>query len=241
MLTFYHEGDNSGTVRERKSKIRYNLETILKSRGLDMNLQNETAVELPSSRIGEAAALLTKVFWNDPMTIFLYPDIAERRDLQPSFYEMNIEHAAVGGELYTTSSFKGIAVWRFPGDETRQKVDSGKDPRDRLPETMGAGPFERLMVIVECTYAMHKSLVEGKHCYLLFLGVAPGQQQQGIGSLLIRPVLKKADEQGLPCYLETMKEVNLAFYRKHGFRVADEKQIANGGPHIWALLRPPCA
>jgi ribosomal protein S18 acetylase RimI-like enzyme len=173
------------------------------------------------------------------MTTFLYPVIAERRDLQPSFYELNIEHAAVGGELYTTSSFKGIAVWRFPGDETRRKVDIGKDQRDRLPETMGAGPFERLVVIVECTSAMHRSLVAGRHCYLLFLGVEPGQQQQGIGSLLIKPVLQRADEEGLPCYLETMKEVNLAFYRKHGFRVEDEKQIANGGPHIWALLRPP--
>ena len=206
-----------------------------------MNFHGEKVVELPASKIKEAAALLTKVFWDDPMAVFLYPDIAERRDLQPSFYELNIEHAAVGGELYTTSSFQGIAVWRFPGDETRQKVEADKDPRNRLPGVMGAGPFERLMAIVECTYAMHRSLVKGRHCYLLFLGVEPGQQQHGIGSLLIKPVLKKADEEGLPCYLETMKEVNLAFYRKHGFRVADEKQIANGGPHIWALLRPPGA
>jgi len=206
-----------------------------------MDLHSEKVVELPASKINKAAALLTKVFRDDPMTVFLYPDIADRLDKKPSFYELNLEHAAVGGELYTTSSFKGIAIWRFPGDETRQKVGAGEDPRDRLPESMGEGPFERLMVIVECTYAMHRDLVEGKHCYLLFLGVEPGQQQQGIGSLLIKPVLKRADEQGLPCYLETMKEVNLAFYRKHGFRVADEKQIANGGPHIWALLRPPGA
>ena len=204
-----------------------------------MNLPDEKVVELPVSRIKEAAALLSKVFWDDPMTIFLYPGIAERRDLQPSFYELNMEHAAVGGELYTTSSFKGIAVWRFPGDETRQKVDSDKDPRNRLPDVMGAGPFQRLVVIVECTYAMHKSVVNGKHCYLLFLGVEPGQRGQGIGSLLINPILKRADEEGLPCYLETMKEVNLAFYGKHGFRVVDEKQIADGGPHIWALLRSP--
>jgi len=202
-----------------------------------MNLHSEKVVELPASRINEAAVLLSEVFFDDPMAVFLFPDSGERRNLQPHFYAMNIEHAAVGGELYTTSSFKGIAIWRFPGDETRQRVKSGKDPRDRLPEMMGAGPFERLMVIVECTYAMHKNLVKGRHCYLLFLGVEPGQQQQGIGSLLIKPVLKRADEEGLPCFLETMKEVNLAFYRKHGFRVADEKQIADGGPHIWALLR----
>ena len=202
-----------------------------------MSLHSEKVVELPASRIKEAAVLLSEVFFDDPMAVFLFPDSGERRNLQPSFYELNIEHAAVGGELYTTSSFKGIAIWRFPGDGTRQKVDAGKDPRNSLPDLMGAGPFERLMVIVESTYAMHKDLVKGRHCYLLFLGVEPGQQQRGIGSLLIKPVLKRADEENLPCYLETMKEVNLAFYGKHGFRVADEKQIPNGGPHIWALLR----
>jgi ribosomal protein S18 acetylase RimI-like enzyme len=204
-----------------------------------MNLPDEKVVVLPTSKINEAAVLLSKVFWDDPMTRFLYPDTAERKDLQPSFYVLNMEHAAIGGELYTTSSFKGIAVWRFPGDDTRRKVDSDKDPRNGLPEAMGAGPFERLMIITECIYAMHKSLVKEKHCYLLFLGVKPGQQQNGIGSLLIKPVLERADEEGLPCYLETMKEVNLAFYRKHGFLVADEKQVAGGGPHIWALLRSP--
>jgi ribosomal protein S18 acetylase RimI-like enzyme len=220
--------------------MQYNLETILNSRGLDMDLPVEQIVELPASKINEAAALLSKVFWDDPMTVFIFPGTGERRDLQPHFYTLNIEHAAIGGELYTTSSFKGIAVWRFPGDETRRKVAADKDPRNRLPEVMGAGPFERLMAIVECTHAMHKGLIKGRYCYLLFLGVEPGQQQQGIGSLLIKPILKRADEQGLPCYLETMKEVNLAFYRKHGFRVGDEKQIA-GGPHIWALLRSPGA
>jgi GNAT superfamily N-acetyltransferase len=203
-----------------------------------MNLHSEKVVGLPVSRIREAAALLSRVFWDDPMAVFLFPDTGERRELQPHFYTTNIEHAAVGGELYTTSSFKGVAVWRFPGDDTRQKVEPGKDPRNRLPELMGRGPFERLMVITESLYAMHRSLVKGKHCYLLFLGVEPGQQQKGIGSLLIKPVLQRADDEGLPCYLETMKEVNLAFYGKHGFRVGDEKQIADGGPHIWALLRP---
>jgi len=221
--------------------MQYNLGTVINLREMDMNLPGEKVVELPASKINDAAELLSRVFWDDPMTVFLFPDTGERRELQPHFYVMNMEHAAVGGELYTTSSFKGVAVWRFPGDETRRKVEAGKDPRNRLPEVIGAGPFERLMIITECIYAMHRSLVKGKHCYLLFLGVEPGQQQHGIGSMLIKPVLKRADEEGLPCYLETMKEVNLAFYRKHGFGVGDEKQIANGGPHIWALLRPPGA
>ena len=33
------------------------------------------------------------------------------------------------------------------------------------------------------------------------------------------------DDQGLPCYLETMKEENLAFYASHGFEVAAEEMV----------------
>ena len=204
-----------------------------------MSLPDETVIELLKSRIHDAAGLLSRAFWDDPMTIFLFPDTAERTQLQPQFYIPNVEHALMGGRGYTTSSFKGIAVWRFFGDETRRTVDGANDPRSRLPEAIGDGPFQRLMTIIKCTYDMHKSLVKGKHCYLLFLGVEPGQQGIGIGSLLVKPVLKMADEQGLPCYLETMKQKNLAFYRKHGFQIGAEKQAPDGGPYIWALFRPP--
>ena len=78
-----------------------------------MSLTDETVIRLPQSKIPDAAALLSRAFWDDPMTLFLYPDIAERIELGPNFYILNMEHAAVGGELYTTTSFKGIAVWRF--------------------------------------------------------------------------------------------------------------------------------
>ena len=37
-----------------------------------MSLHSEEVVELPASRIKEAAALLSKVFWDDPMAAFLY-------------------------------------------------------------------------------------------------------------------------------------------------------------------------
>jgi len=204
-----------------------------------MSIANQKALELPQSKIPDAATLLSRAFWDDPMTLFLYPEVAERRERAASFYGLNMEHAAVGGELYTTSSFKGIAVWRFLGDETRPKIDPANDPRNRLPDEMGEGPFQRLMIIVDSINQVHKSLIESRHCYLLFLGVCPKIKKKCIGGLVIHIIVMIADKKGLPCYLETMKRKNLAFYQKHGFQVGEEVQVPDGGPFVWAMVRFP--
>jgi hypothetical protein len=49
-----------------------------------------------------------------------------------------------------------------------------------------------------------------------------------------------ADEQGLPCYLETETAANVAYYRHHGFEVRSEWTLATDdadGPHMWGMLR----
>jgi len=104
---------------------------------------------------------------------------------------------------------------------------------------MGMNAFKRLMNVVKCTGEMHHKLVTGNHYYLLFLGVDTEWQGKGIGSILIKTVLKTADEKGLTCYLETNKEKNVAFYRKHGFHIGEQRQIEDGGPGVWGLVRKP--
>jgi hypothetical protein len=44
--------------------------------------------------------------------------------------------------------------------------------------------------------------------------------------------------EGIPCYVETFNERDLAFFR-HSFRIAGGGHIPRGGPDFWALIRPP--
>ena len=76
------------------------------------------------------------------------------------------------------------------------------------------------------------------HWYLMILGVDTAKQGQGVGSSLVAPMLARADADGLPCYLETMKERNVVFYEKHGFQVVVEDDLPKGGPHFWTMKRP---
>jgi hypothetical protein len=47
-----------------------------------------------------------------------------------------------------------------------------------------------------------------------------------------------ADAEGMPAYLESSNERNLALYARHGFEVASEVAIP-GGPRIWPMWREP--
>nr|WP_231510290.1 GNAT family N-acetyltransferase [Fischerella sp. PCC 9605] len=77
------------------------------------------------------------------------------------------------------------------------------------------------------------------HYYLEMLGVAPAYQGQGIGSLLLQPVLKQADTEGLPCYLQTTTEKAVRFYQKHGFEVLRTVELPKGGSQLWTMKRSP--
>ena len=79
------------------------------------------------------------------------------------------------------------------------------------------------------------------HWYLNVLGIHPDLQGRGFGSHLMQPVLRRCDEQGLPAYLETDTERNVALYKRHGFEVTERFDLPGGGPPIWLMWREPQA
>jgi ribosomal protein S18 acetylase RimI-like enzyme len=75
------------------------------------------------------------------------------------------------------------------------------------------------------------------HWYLGCLGTHPDWQRRGMASAVLAPVLGTCDDDGLPAYLETQRESNVPFYRRHGFEVVGTKQLADGGPKMWLMWR----
>jgi ribosomal protein S18 acetylase RimI-like enzyme len=74
--------------------------------------------------------------------------------------------------------------------------------------------------------------------YLEVVGVDSTAQGLGIGTWLLEPVLALADETGQFCYLETMTERNVAWYRGLGLEVRDARvRFVRGGPPNWTMIR----
>ena len=76
------------------------------------------------------------------------------------------------------------------------------------------------------------------HYYLAVLGTRTRPPGQGLGSALLAPVLDRCDGEGIGAYLESSKEANIPFYRRHGFEVVEEVPFA-GGPKLWPCGATP--
>src|SRR5229473_1980483 len=77
-----------------------------------------------------------------------------------------------------------------------------------------------------------------RHCYLAFVGIDPRQQRRGLGRTLLAPIIERADDAGIACYLETPFSKTRVFYRRLGFEDADELHPVAGAPTIWTMTRP---
>jgi len=73
------------------------------------------------------------------------------------------------------------------------------------------------------------------HWYLATLGVDPRAQGTGLGSALLAALLRRADADELPTWLETDRAGNLPFYQRAGFRSVRESHVF--GVPIWHMLR----
>jgi N-acetylglutamate synthase-like GNAT family acetyltransferase len=60
--------------------------------------------------------------------------------------------------------------------------------------------------------------------------VQPECQGQGIGNRLLQPVIDRASEEGLPCYLITFTERAIRFYQQNGFEIVGSQQLLPNSP-----------
>ena len=195
-------------------------------------------LEMPQAEF--LAPVLSRAFHNEPYFTYVAPDERVRRAVLPGFVRSAIRASHLYGEIYTTETIDGAALWINPGRRLTW-VRMLRAGMPAMPFTLGWETFKRSMKVGMHVQEVHQRLARRAHWYLMALGVEPSKQGKAIGGALIEPVLSRADAGGLPCYLETFDERNLPFYERLGFRIEGGGHIPEGGPNFWAMLRAPGA
>ncbi len=138
--------------------------------------------------------------------------------------------------MWTTEDRAGAALWA-PPDGTCPGPCDLLHLLPVVPYLLGLGrdvpDAARLLAAVD------NARPRQRHWYLATLGTDPDHQRSGVGSTLVQTVLAHVDAEGLPAYLESSKESNLAFYGRHGFEVTGQVRAPGGGPTLWLMWREP--
>jgi GNAT superfamily N-acetyltransferase len=183
------------------------------------------------------AAQLARTFWDDPVTSHIFRK-ETRRDAGLRAYfrtQMRADYLPFGG-CYTADGYAGAAIWAPAGKPMLTGLKGILNMIPVLPYV--ATNLAVTLKILNLIETMHP---REPHWYLATLGTAVEQQGKGIGGALMAPVLTHCDREGLPCYLESSKERNVPFYRRHGFEVVKEVHLPGDGPSLWTMWREPRA
>ena len=91
--------------------------------------------------------------------------------------------------------------------------------------------FEKFAMEIKNKYAQ-------PGCWYLYTFVTmPEFRGKGLGSKIMRPMLKYLDENNQDCYLETLLPINVDIYKKYGFELKEEVQVPNTNLTMYAMLR----
>ncbi len=185
--------------------------------------------------------MLWRAFERDPLFRYLFRSRSYAGRVVPLLFGATardalrhgrIDVAAAGGQPVAT------AIWLSPGHfpPTGRRILAG------LPAYLPLGMLflDRLPDLRRLIPTTTTGPVE-PHWYLEALAVDPDRQGQGVGSQVLGFGLRRADEAGFACRLQTSNERNLALYRRFGFEVRDETRPFRSGPPVWSMWRPAAA
>ena len=188
-----------------------------------------------ASDVEAMAAQLAETFWDDPVSGYIFRDGARREAGLRAYFrtQLRADYLPFGG-CYTTDGYAGSAIWAPAGKPLLTGLRGILTMVPVLPYVA-----TNLVTTLRLIGTVEKLHPHQPHWYLASLGTAVGEQGKGVGSALMRPVLSHCDREGIPCYLESSKERNIPFYRRHGFEVVQEVPLGGGGPSIWTMWREP--
>lgn len=184
-----------------------------------------------SDDIARLATTATKAFANDPLLRWFFPTDEEYFELVPDTAAYLCRRWQATDSQWCTDDGVAVAGWSPPG---RPEVD--------VERTSIVHSERRLATFEAMNVARSEHTPAEPHWYLNMLATHPDWQRQGLGAALMEAVFAIADEQGLPCFLETATADNVVYYRHHGYEIRSEWDLATAheaGPHMWGMLRRP--
>jgi ribosomal protein S18 acetylase RimI-like enzyme len=177
--------------------------------------------------------ILATSFVTDPISMWIFPvadDELARRNVD--FFRPFVDLVLAAGQVYTTSDYAGAALWMEVNVEEPAEDDEEFGQRVRAACGEYAKQFDILGELFDTHHPGHES-----HAYLMFVGVRPDRQNEGVGTALLCDRFVDLDATRTPAYLEASSPHNRRLYSRLGFETMRTLTLPDG-PDLWPMWRP---
>ena len=198
------------------------------------------SVRLDMTGVKETVGVLSDAFQDDPVFTYFIPDPERRKRKSHHIFKSLVRYSVAYGEVYSTSkNFEAVTVW-LPHDKVEMNLRNAlKNGGISIITRINPASVLRQLATTDLMCATHKELAPYPHQYLYLVGVKSEFARMGHAGVLMRCMLARLDNEGVPCYLDNTNENNLPIYEHYGFKTVKEYTIPKTQVRIWAMVRQP--
>lgn len=171
-----------------------------------------------------AIEVYTEAFTEDPLHVYLFPEVEERKRITRLFYEMMVNEFVYGLNLqfrgvYEDNILTAALIYSRPDSN-----EWNEDMMNIVMEMRSKAKNEKVNFVSEYTMKANNFKPREKHIYLNELAVAKKHRGKGFAKLLITNAV--TDAVNFPevkiMGLDTSNKANVDIYRKIGFNIYKE-------------------
>ncbi|SDB83405.1 Acetyltransferase (GNAT) domain-containing protein [Pelagirhabdus alkalitolerans] len=195
--------------------------------------------EIKHDDLEDVKEVLANAFMNDPLK-HAFENEANFLKQYQAFFLVPVTYALKYGYVYSPSDdLEGVIVY------TRGRYASMTPWRMLMSGAMkyglqvGREPLKRLDPFMKLSKKDRKSFTSSykDYFYVMLFGIHSDHQGKGHGKALLQHIIKQADQELLPIYLETETEKNVSIYEHFGFKVVNQHNIPSLNMTFYAMLR----
>ena len=193
--------------------------------------------EVPWDRIEAMADVSADAFIgaNDPIGNFMFQSEADHLVLKRRFFRSLVTSCSPKAVRQGISpSLEAVSIWFPPGLGHSEDVDP--DPF-KAQDFTGSGTMEKIQEVGDIITTMIAQLGQEPQWYLHLVAVRPQFRDQGYSSRLIRPMMERAEKEGLPCTLITQNLENVRKYEHWGFKIVNEMAVPHSQEKFYSMRK----
>lgn len=194
---------------------------------------------LEARDIDTCADVVAHAFWNDPM--FVHSMRSDSEKFEFSKFLVNKSHLLneTGIVVENEGKIGGVASLEVDSGRVLTRFAAmlnGSFLKEamKLRKAINSEGFRFINAYMRFTTSVRP---RGRHHYLVFIGVLPKCQGQGIGGEMLRYLhgIVDADESSLGVGLDTENEANVGYYERFGYELVGTKKI--GEVEVYVMFR----